>query len=111
MPQTRSVRAALQGVSAALDDCGQPQLAEDVLRAAGSPDEQLVAFITSNELWGGAGSIADQAGMKAATRTESQRDLEAALIHLGQVQVQMGQLNPRTVGWVGVFERWGKSGI
>jgi hypothetical protein len=46
---------------------------------AGS-EEELWAFLTSNELWGGAGSLADQALMRSSTRTVDRQALERLLV-------------------------------
>ena len=73
---------------------------------AGS-EEELKAFLVSNTLWGGAGSIADQAGGDRAAR----RVIESALIELGQEQIRVGTINARTHMWVDAFQQWRASGI
>jgi hypothetical protein len=105
------MRTALQGLSVALTGCGRGDLADQALRAAGSPDEQLIAYVTSNDIWGGSGSIADHVGLEDGKRTDKTRALEAALIRLGTAQIEAGVVNPRTASWVGTFQQWAKSGI
>jgi hypothetical protein len=82
-----------------------------VEEAISSPENELDAFLRSNELWGGAGSIADQAGIGKGTRTEDRRKIEHALVQLGKEQIRGGKVNPRTAMWVGAFEEWGKKGV
>ena len=78
-----------------------------VERALAGSDEELEAFLVSNALWGGAGSIADQAGGDRAAR----RVIESALIELGQEQIRVGTINSRTHIWVDAFQHWRRSGI
>src|SRR5271165_1888724 len=59
--------------------------------AARGSDDDLQTFLVSNELWGGAGSIADQG---------RGRRIERKLIELGRLQMQLGMVNARTVMWV-----------
>ena len=74
----------------------------------GSEDD-LDAFLISNELWGGAGSIADQAGVAQGRR--HRRSIEAALIGLGEKQIKEGTVNVRTEMWVGRFRQWQRDRI
>jgi hypothetical protein len=62
----------------------------------------------SNELWGGAASVADQAGLDAG-RPE-RRQLEAALLALGEEQIAAGKVNARTWMWVDAFKYWQREG-
>lgn len=71
---------------------------------------RLDDFLVSNELWGGAGSIADQAVMHSGRGVE-RRDIERVLIDLGKEQVAQGNVNPRTVSWINAFIEWRKNGI
>ena len=66
-------------------------------------DAALTTFLTSNALWGGAGSIADQAlGDSRATR----RPLEQLLAELGREQIRLGHTNARTATSTSVFDKW-----
>jgi hypothetical protein len=65
----------------------------------------LDAFLASNELWGGSGSIADGAG--GGQRSEGRRRIERILIQLGKEQMRTGNLNPRTE----MFSKWQEEGI
>jgi hypothetical protein len=78
---------------------------EDVL--AGS-DNDLREYIASNELWGGAGSIADQAGIE---NKELRRRIEAVLAELGEIQIKTGIINVRTEMWTFTFRKWRKEKI
>ncbi len=84
----------------------QAAVVEDAVSAAG---DVLDVFLISNELWGGSGSIADQAGV--ALRREDRRKIEHALVELGKEQIKAGKVNRRTAMWVSVFAEWEKAGI
>jgi hypothetical protein len=107
MPVDQRLREYVRRLSELLDKHGEPNYA----KAASLSDleTELDAFLTSNELWGGAGSIADQAG--GAGRTPLRREIEALLIELGNEQVRIGKVNPRTAGWVKAFTEWRERGI
>jgi len=72
-------------------------------------EEALDDFLVSNDLWGGMGSVADQAGT-GQPRAEARRQIEAALISLGELQIAIGQVNPRTSMWVSTFKEWRRKG-
>jgi hypothetical protein len=61
-------------------------------------------------LWGGSGSIADQAGL-ALGRRDGRRRIEQALIALGEEQIRTGHVNIRTAPWVGTFKDWQARGL
>ncbi|MDB5335273.1 MAG: hypothetical protein JWN70_892 [Planctomycetaceae bacterium] len=71
-------------------------------------DQELNDFLVSNDLWGGAGSIADEACVSGPRSTR--RKIEGALIELGNAQIQSGLVNVRTESWVQAFEQWAESG-
>lgn len=93
-----------------LERGGESVLAARVGRALAGSDADVDAFVVSNDLWGGSGSIADQAGMDTG-RASGRRAIEAALIELGDQQVHVGKVNPRTAMWVEVFKEWRCDGI
>ncbi len=69
-------------------------------RALAGDDQDLWSFLVSNELWGGAGSIADQG---ALANNRDRKLLENLLIDLGKIQIDAKKLNERTEMWVQVF--------
>jgi hypothetical protein len=73
-------------------------------------DADFERLLTSNALWGGAGSIADQAG-STDRRTPQRREIESALIDLGSEQLRVGVINQRTAMWVDAFRQWSQSDI
>lgn len=66
-------------------------------------DQKMWDYLVSNELWGGAGSVADQAVLELP---DARRQLEVLLIRLGQEQMSLGRTNVRTEMWVSAFEKW-----
>jgi len=64
-------------------------------------DAKLWDYLTSNSLWGGMGSVADQALLEIP---QARKELEEILIRLGRSQASIGRLNVRTNMWVSVFE-------
>jgi hypothetical protein len=105
------LRERLRELAAALRDGGATAFAELAEAAAAADDEQLKAFLTSNDLWGGSGSIADQAGISKGDRSPERKTIEATLVALGQEQLKIGMANMRTEMWVGAFQEWKQSGI
>jgi hypothetical protein len=81
-------------------------MVEDAMTASQSG---LDAFLASNELSGGSGSIADCAG--GGGRSESRRRIECVLIQLGKEQMRAGHVNPRTEMWVTTFSKWDELAI
>jgi hypothetical protein len=82
---------------------GEHSYADLVDKSLASGNQGIEACLSSNELWGGAGSIADQ----AFSRDEQRRkELEMLLIELGRLQMAKGKVNPRTHMWVTAFEQW-----
>jgi hypothetical protein len=105
----QNLRAALFDLAQALKAGREQWMATSAEEALYGSQEQFEKFLVSNELWGGSGSIADQAeGGSDRTR---RRGVEALLIRLGRMQMAAGVVNVRTQTWVEVFEKWQRSGI
>jgi hypothetical protein len=68
-----------------------------------SDDMKMWEYLISNGLWGGAGSVADQALLEFH---DARKQLESLLIRLGQEQMSLGRVNVRTEMWVSAFEEW-----
>jgi hypothetical protein len=97
------VRALLQQLREMLEKNGEQHFVREIDVALAGDDTALWTFLTSNELWGGAGSIADQGcGRSRNTR----RPLEELLVELGREQLALERINPRTQTWTSVFEKW-----
>ena len=104
------MREHLRQLSESLQCNGEPLLSKRVNSVLASSDEEMEAFLVSNELWGGSGSIADQAGVSNPNRN-GRRAIEAALVQLGHEQLRQGKVNSRTSMWVQAFEQWSRNGI
>jgi hypothetical protein len=107
----RSITDRLTHLANILRETGETTLAERVNAALARSDAEIDTFLESNDLWGGAGSIADQAGMSDGTRTVERRKIERALIDLGEEQVRINKLNPRTLMWIEAFGKWAQDRI
>lgn len=82
---------------------GGNHYANQIEEAIVSGSLQIEEFLVSNELWGGAGSIADQALLE---NKSLRKELEILLIKLGKLQIAEGKVNVRTEMWVSAFEKW-----
>lgn len=80
-----------------------------VARALAGSDAELETFLRSNDLWGGAGSIADQGFIEGPheVRLRGMR----AMVALGNLQIERGVTNVRTAMWVRAFENWLNDGV
>lgn len=100
-------RTLLEELADALRDAGDVEFADEVRDAASSDQLVMLAFLVSDELWGGSGSIADSAGIDGSSRSRAR--VETALVRLGKAQLERGVFNPRTAKWVTSFAadtRW-----
>ena len=75
------------------------QSLSDALRS--EDDSNKWHFLTSNSLWGGAGSVADQALLDIP---DARDELENILIRIGREQKALGKVNERTDMWLSFFE-------
>jgi hypothetical protein len=66
-------------------------------------DRKMWDYLISNQLWGGAGSVADQALLKIPV---ARAQLDTLMIRLGREQMSLGRVNARTEMWVSAFEKW-----
>jgi hypothetical protein len=97
------VRFLLEQLRDMLESGGEHLYSRDIDAALAGDDDALRSFVTSNELWGGAGSIADQA---LGPARETRRPVERLLAELGREQIACGCTNLRTEMWTSAFEQW-----
>lgn len=111
------IRPILTELAALLDRDSGMNWAEAVRHAISNSDDELLRFLESNDLWGGAGSIADSAytdsrGVSDREEWKKSRDGFLDLMcELGRLQIANGFPNSRTVMWVEAFEHWRRLGI
>ena len=99
----------LSKLHVALLEAGDERSAGMVHTAISGTAAQCDTFLRSNELWGGAGSIADQGAINQERALR--RKVEAALVDLGEEQMRLGLVNPRTETWVRAFSQWQRQRI
>ena len=87
---------------------GETYYSDKLDKVLGSTEDNLWNFLCSNELWGGAGSIADQAALENKTL---RRRIELLLIDLGELQIKSNHINVRTEMWVSAFRQWKEQGV
>ena len=104
-------RAILRTIATLLSEPSDQHCANLVADALAGSDSKLLEVLTSNDLWGGAGSIADQSCGAGYGRTDARRKLESLLIQLGNLQVETDATNVRTVMWRDGFAKWQCGGI
>lgn len=102
------ITAILASIASLLEAGHEQSYALMVRNALSGPDHSLEEFLRSNDLWGGAGSIADQ---PFVGRSAQRKELEGLLIQLGAFQLSHGIANIRTKNWVETFEKWRQLGI
>ena len=96
-----SVREILGEMSVLLEQHNESSNA--LFAALHGDEDQLWHYLISNDLWGGAGSVADQALLEVP---EERKKLEALMARLGREQMKIGRVNVRTEMWVSAFEKW-----
>lgn len=104
------MRDELELVRTTLLAAGESESASLVARALAGDEAQMRDFLVSNELWGGSGSIANQAEV-CLSRGILRCDIAVALADLGEAQARAGITNLRTAGWVEVFRSWQRDSI
>jgi hypothetical protein len=97
------VIAILEEIAGLLETGHAESFALLVRNALSGSAHDLEEFLRSNELWGGAGSIADQ---PFEGRSPQRKELEKLVIQLGRLQLRDGSANVRTQSWVEAFEKW-----
>jgi hypothetical protein len=103
------LRKHLHALKIVLGGLGENEMACMIEDALSGSRKEFASFLASNELWGGAGSVADQAGI--GQDREGRRLVEAALINLGEEQIRDGIVNVRTQMWVEAFRQWQRDGV
>ena len=106
MKDAGRLRSLGKQLAAILAKAGEDRLQGAVLEALESTDDRFEEFLRSNDLWGGSGSIADQAGIDENGKLSSRKEIAAALIALGDEQLQQDVSNMRTKMWVTAFQKW-----
>lgn len=101
----RDLLSILAGILYASGDSARAAIVE---QAAAGPDDALEAFLVSDDLWGLDGSIAGWGG--GTRRTERRRQVERALIQIGNEQMLAGNVHPHTRMWVAAFSKWDEEG-
>jgi hypothetical protein len=108
----QSTRDCLERLRVLLVQAGEDVPASLIASALDGSEADFDRFLVSNELWGGPGSIADQAGIGAGGELHVlTKDIERALIRLGRLQIEACRTNQRTKMWVETFEHWHRSGV
>jgi hypothetical protein len=103
------LRQSLVELRELLQACGEHVHLAGLSDALEGDDGAMNVYLQSNDLWGGSGSIADQACLTG--RGETRKNLERLLIKLGNEQGRVGVVNVRTAEWVTVFEGWARERI
>lgn len=113
MDETNALRQNLNHLKDVLQQNGEDHFAGLVATALSGSEGDLKAFLVSEALWGGPGSIADMAGH--GKDRQVQRLIEAALIKLGEQQINDGVAEYHaayhTQIWVAKYQSWRRKGI
>lgn len=98
---TKKAKHLLDQLLIAIDEFETPAFGE-YLRTELEKDG-LESLLKSNSIWGGSGSVADQAGMRSE---EGRKKITDAIICLGEFQLASGHVNPRTRMWTDAYKSW-----
>ncbi len=79
---------------------GETLYASNLKNSLNDSNDKMWNYLTSNELWGGSGSIADQALIESS---DLRKQLQHLLIELGNLQIKENRANIRTQMWVSAF--------
>lgn len=93
----QKIKEILEKISEILKEGDENYHAELICNALNGQKDKLWEFLVSNELWGGAGSIADQSLLD---KKELRKKLNKFLVELGNVQINVNKVNDRTKMWV-----------
>ena len=66
--------------------------------------EVVQSMVSDLRLWGGMGSVADEAGV--GLRSDQQRRVQELLIRLYELLERRGVTDPRGASWVQTFREW-----
>jgi len=86
-----------------LNEGGETHYSDHIEEVLRKNDDEIWQYLCSNGLWGGAGSIADQALLG---NSELRKKMDYLLVELGEFQIRSGQTNVRTEMWVSAFKQW-----
>jgi len=100
----------LEKLKIELENCNEQYCSALISSVLKGDEDKLESFLISNELWGGSGSIADQACMQDEMRTDERRKIEKLLIILGDELLRLNKVNVRTNLWVNTFKQWADKG-
>ena len=89
-------------LSQILSEGDESYYTSNIQKALDGGEEDAWEFLCSNELWGGAGSVADQALLGNSSLRKS---LENLLVQIGELQQKVGRVNVRTEMWVSAFSQ------
>jgi hypothetical protein len=94
------VRGTLEEIAELLEQHGDSSSV--LAKAQLVDDDKMWAYVVSDDLWGGAGSVADQAVIGVP---DARKKLDELLIRLGREQIKVGRVNARTEMWLTAFEK------
>lgn len=95
----KKIQELLSVLRKLLQSVNEVHKANQIEDALAGSDDVLKAYITSNELWGGSGSIADL----IIKDQHANRKYQAILAELGELQIRQGLVNERTEMWTKAF--------
>lgn len=96
------IKKILENIIAILKKGKEDYYAEMICDALNDKQDKLWSFLVSNELWGGAGSLVDQALLD---KKDLRGKLEKYLIELGNMQILINKVNIRTKMWIVALQK------
>jgi hypothetical protein len=105
---SREIRQKVEEMRDLLIEGPASPYSEIVENALSGSEVQLDKFLISNDLWGGAGSIRDQALYE---QPHLRKRLYRLLVELGEMQIAEGLVHPKTEFVVVTYKQWEADGV
>jgi hypothetical protein len=96
-------------------DTASARIVSELLELHATDGDRFWDFLTSNSVWGGAGSLADQFLLESilpeSDLASDRRLAWRALIEIAQEMESSKRVNERTSMWASAFQQWLRDGV
>ena len=99
----KELKNTIRKIIALLEEGGDFVYVDALQNILNESEESIWQYLESNEVWGSAGSLADQGLFE---NKELRPKLEDLIVELGEFQQKEGRVNSRTESTIQVFRNW-----